>query len=182
MTGNIQDELTQVIGLTRSLYGAASEAVNRSEAQMNRISTLVDKLEGIEGRVAISVKNEVKTQFSDAAMEAAKTIVERQKNVNNRANEAINAYDKAVRHSAMRIFLTCFGASTVGIVAVLAFAYLTVNQWAGWLGYPAAVVPVVTCQDANGKPLQCVRVSVASGQPVCRIASDGNALCFPARN
>lgn len=181
MTGNIQEELTQVIGLARNLYSAAQETANRSNLQLSNINALVKKLDGVESRIATTVRAEVASQFSQAATAAAETIVQRQEKVNTGAKEAIKAYDAAVRHSAKRILLTCFGLGTIGIVAMAAFAYFTVWHWSDWLGYPPTVVPVVACQDSV-KSWQCVRVSVTSGQPACVMGRDGTALCVPAKN
>lgn len=182
MTESIQEELAQVIGLARSLYSAAHDASGRSDAQLNKVNALLSKLDGMESRVAAAVKAEVGSQFSQAAAAAAVTITQGQEKVNTAAEKAFAAYDAAVRHSAKRILLTWLGAGVSGIAMMTAFAYLTVNHWADWVGYPPTVIPVIACQDRAGNPLQCVRVLVSSGQPSCNIAKDGTAWCLPAKN
>lgn len=182
MRENLQEELSQVIGLAKSLYVAAHQAGNRSEALLTRIDALLRKLDGLEGRVAATVKAEIRSQFSEAATEAANTIVQRQEDVSTAAEKAITAYDTAVRHSARRIFLTWIGAGVVGIAMMAAFALYTVNRWAEWIGYPPTVVPVVACQGEGGKPMQCVRISASGERLNCTIPKDGVAMCVPARN
>ncbi len=180
MRENLHQELSQVVGLAKGLYKAAQDRSTQSDALFVRIETLLTKLNGLESKVAIAVKAEVGSQFSQAAKEATNTIIQRQQQVSTAAEKAILAYDAAVRYSAQRIFLTWFGAGLVGIAMMAAFALYTVNRWADWAGLPSTTVPVFTCRDNVGTPLQCVRISAPDDRPNCTPPKDGVASCVLA--